>query len=205
MENKELPAARNAVGALNLEEDPVVAAQARVDNFTGILAHLLDDDDATLATLQLARERISVALALLESLLKMRAARTTQSTLSGATQVDFRDKRPPEIEDPPDYRVSTTGEPFDLPDYLSQVERHWTANMFSRNLCLGEAGYVDVDMQIHIGASSTGGPGPSCCCAPRPRARMMSKQIGPGRLSEGASAAWGSGCGLFDGNCGDKY
>ena len=94
MENKELPAARNAVGALNLEEDPVVAAQARVDNLTGILARLLDDDDATLATLQLARERLSVALALLESLLKTRAARTTQSTLSGATQVDFRDKRP---------------------------------------------------------------------------------------------------------------
>ena len=87
MENKELPAARNAVGALNLEEDPVVAAQARVDNLTGILARLLDDDDATLATLQLARERLSVALALLDSLLKMRAARTTQSTLSGATQV----------------------------------------------------------------------------------------------------------------------
>jgi hypothetical protein len=43
MENKELPAARNAVGALNLEEDPVVAALARVDNLTGILAHLLDD------------------------------------------------------------------------------------------------------------------------------------------------------------------
>jgi hypothetical protein len=30
--------------------------------------------------------------------------------------------------------VSTTGEPFDLPDYLSQVERLWTANMFSRTL-----------------------------------------------------------------------
>ncbi len=132
MENKELPAARHAVGALNLEEDPVVAAQARVDNLTGILAHLLDDDDATLATLQLARERLSVALALLESLLKTRAARTTQSTLSGATQVDFRDKRPPEKT--PRMTVSTTGEPFDLPDYLSQVERHWTANMFSRNL-----------------------------------------------------------------------
>jgi hypothetical protein len=57
----------------------VVAAQARVDNLTGILAHLLDDDDATLATMQLARERLSVALALLESLLKTRAARTTQS------------------------------------------------------------------------------------------------------------------------------
>ncbi len=62
MENKEFPAARIAVGALNLEEDPVVAAQARVDNLTGILARLLDDDDATLATLQLARERLSVAL-----------------------------------------------------------------------------------------------------------------------------------------------
>ena len=132
MENKEVPAARNAVGALNLEEDPVVAALARVDNLTGILAHLLDDDDATLATMQLARERLSVAQALLESLLKTRAARTTQSTLSGATQVDFRDKRPPEKT--PRMTVSTTGEPFDLPDYLSQVERHWTANMFSRNL-----------------------------------------------------------------------
>jgi len=132
MENKDLSAARLSVGALDLEEDPVVAALARVDNLTGILARLLDDDDATLATLQLARERLSVALALLESLLKMRAARTTQSTLSGATQVDFRDKRPPEKT--PRMTVSTTGEPFDLPDYLSQVERHWTANMFSRNL-----------------------------------------------------------------------
>ncbi len=55
MENKELSAARIAVGALNLEEDPVVAAQARVDTLTGTLARLLDDDDATLATLQLAR------------------------------------------------------------------------------------------------------------------------------------------------------
>ena len=87
MENKDLSAARLAVGALDLEEDPVVAAQARVDTLTGTLARLLDDDDATLATLQLARERLSVALALLDSLLKMRAARTTQSTLSGATQV----------------------------------------------------------------------------------------------------------------------
>ena len=52
MENKELPAARHAVGALNLEEDPVVAAQARVDNLTGILARLLDDDAATRATIQ---------------------------------------------------------------------------------------------------------------------------------------------------------
>ncbi len=41
MENKELSAARIAVGALNLEEDPVVAAQARVDALTGILARLL--------------------------------------------------------------------------------------------------------------------------------------------------------------------
>ena len=46
MENKDLAAARLSVGALDLEEDPVVAAQARVDNLTGILAHLLDDDDA---------------------------------------------------------------------------------------------------------------------------------------------------------------
>jgi hypothetical protein len=132
MENKDLSAARLAVGALDLEEDPVIAAQARVDTLTGTLARLLDDDDATLATLQMARERLTVALALLDSLLKMRAARTTPPTLSGATQVDFRDKRPPEKT--PRMTVSTTGEPFDLPDYLSQVERHWTANMFSRNL-----------------------------------------------------------------------
>ena len=135
MENKALPAARIAVGALNLvenPEDPVVVAQARFDKFTEILTGLLEDDDATLATMQLARERVSVAQALLESLLRTRAARTTQSTLPGATQIDFRDKRPPEKT--PRMTVSTTGEPFDLPDYLSQVERHWTANMFSRNL-----------------------------------------------------------------------
>ena len=122
MENKDLSAARLAVGALDLEEDPVVAAQARVDALTGTLARLLDDDDATLATLQLARERLSVALALLDSLLKMRAARTTQSTLSGATQVDFRDKRPPEKT--PRMTVSTTGEPFDLPDYFVDIHLH---------------------------------------------------------------------------------
>ena len=48
MENKDLSAARLSVGALDLEEDPVVAAQARVDTLTGTLARLLDDDDATL-------------------------------------------------------------------------------------------------------------------------------------------------------------
>jgi hypothetical protein len=59
MENKaELSAARRDVEALSLDEDPLVVAQARVDNLTGILAHLLDDDDATLATMQLARERL---------------------------------------------------------------------------------------------------------------------------------------------------
>jgi hypothetical protein len=80
----------------------------------------------------LARERLTVALALLETLLKIRAARTTPSTTSGPQQVDFRDKRPPEKT--LRMAVSTSGEPFDLPDYLSQVERHWTANMFSRTL-----------------------------------------------------------------------
>jgi hypothetical protein len=38
MENKAYSAARIEVGALNLEEDPLVVAQARVDNLTGILA-----------------------------------------------------------------------------------------------------------------------------------------------------------------------
>jgi hypothetical protein len=131
-ENKEISAARITVEALTLDEDPLVIAQARVDNLTAHLARLLDDDDATLAAMQLARERLSVALALLETLLKTRAARTIPSTTSGPQQVDFRDKRPPEKT--PRMAVSTSGEPFDLPDYLSQVERHWTANMFSRTL-----------------------------------------------------------------------
>jgi hypothetical protein len=93
---------------------------------------LLDDDDATIATMAMARKRLSSALALLETLLKTRAARTTPSSTSGPQQVEFRDKRPP--EKPPRIIVSTSGEPFDLPDYLSQVERHWTAYMFSRSL-----------------------------------------------------------------------
>ena len=103
MENKaELSAARRDVEALSLDEDPLVVAQARVDNLTGILARLLDDDNATIASMALARERLTAALALLETLLKTRAARTTPSTTSGPQQVDFRDKRPPELEDSPD-------------------------------------------------------------------------------------------------------
>jgi hypothetical protein len=130
MENKaELSAARRDVEALSLDEDPLVVAQARVDKLTAILARLLNDDDATIATMALARERLTVALALLETLLKTRAARTTPPSTSGPQQVDFRGKRPPEKT--PRMAVSTSGEPFDLPDYLSQVERHWTANMFS--------------------------------------------------------------------------
>ncbi len=133
MENKaELTAARIEVEALNLDVDTLVVAQARVDNLTATLARLLDDDDVTIATMQLARERLTAALALLETLLKTRAARTTTTTTSGPQQVDFRDKRPPEKT--PRMAVSTSGEPVDLPDYLSQVERHWTAKMFSRTL-----------------------------------------------------------------------
>jgi hypothetical protein len=78
MENKaELSAARRDVEALSLDEDPLDVAQARVDNLTGILARHLDDDNATIASMALARERLTVALALLETLLKIRAARTT--------------------------------------------------------------------------------------------------------------------------------
>jgi hypothetical protein len=51
MENKaELSAARRDVEALSLDEDPLVVAQASVDKLTGILARLLDDDNATIAS-----------------------------------------------------------------------------------------------------------------------------------------------------------
>ena len=107
MENKaELSAARRDVEALSLDEDPLVVAQARVDNLTGILARLLDDDhDATIATMALARERLTVALALLETLLKTRAARTTPSTTSGPQQVDLIPRQAPTGEDSPDGSV----------------------------------------------------------------------------------------------------
>jgi hypothetical protein len=108
--------------------DPVLVAQQRVDSLTTYLAQIMDDDDVTLATLQLGREKLTVAMTLLETLLKSKA-RAVPSTTS---TVEFRDKRPPEKT--PRMVVSTSGEPFDLPDYLSQVERHWTANMFTKSL-----------------------------------------------------------------------
>ena len=109
----------------------LVIAQARVDNLTSTLASLMDNDDATVATMQLARERLAAALMLLETLLKSKA-RANPSSVTPSSTVEFRDKRPPEKT--PRMVVSTSGEPFDLPDYLSQVERHWTANMFSKAL-----------------------------------------------------------------------
>ena len=112
----------------DLVADPVLVAQQRVDSLTTYLAQIMDDDDVTLATLQLGREKLTVAMTLLEALLKSKS-RALPSTTS---TVEFRDKRPPEKT--PRMVVSTSGEPFDLPDYLSQVERHWTANMFQKQL-----------------------------------------------------------------------
>ena len=135
MENKaDITASRNIdVEALRLDGDPLTIAQTRVDNLTALLERLMDDDDATVATLQLTRERLATALMLLEALLMKSAARTNSSLTPSLTQqVELRDKRPPEKT--PRMVVSTSGEPFDLPDYLSQVERHWTANMFSKSL-----------------------------------------------------------------------
>ena len=92
----------------------------------------MDDDDATIATMQLTREKLTTAIMLLDALLKSRARATLPVSPSSTQQVEFRDKRPPEKT--PRMVVSTSGEPFDLPDYLSQVERHWTANMFTKSL-----------------------------------------------------------------------
>ena len=108
--------------------DPVLVAQQRVDSLTTLLAQMMDDDNVTVATLQLGREKLTGAMTLLEALLKSKS-RALPSTTS---TVEFRDKRPPEKT--PRMVVSTSGEPFDLPDYLSQVERHWTANMFQKQL-----------------------------------------------------------------------
>ena len=112
----------------NKDADPLVVAQQRVESLTSHLAKLMDDDNSTVATLQLGRERLTGAITLLEALLKSKS-RALPSTTS---TVEFRDKRPPEKT--PRMVVSTSGEPFDLPDYLSQVERHWTANMFQKQL-----------------------------------------------------------------------
>jgi hypothetical protein len=106
MENKaKLFAACRDVKALSLDEDQSVIAQARVDNLTGIQARLLDDDNATIASMALARERLTAALALLETLLKTRAARTTPSTTSGPQQVDLIPRQAPTGEDSPDGSV----------------------------------------------------------------------------------------------------
>ena len=44
--------------------DPLAVAQARVDNLTSLLERLMDDDDATVATMQLTRERLTAAIML---------------------------------------------------------------------------------------------------------------------------------------------
>ena len=114
------------------KDDPVVIAQARVDSLTALLEKMMDDDDVTVATMQLTREKMTSAITLLDALLKSRARAASPVSPSSTQQVEFRDKRPPEKT--PRMVVSTSGEPFDLPDYLSQVERHWTANMFTKSL-----------------------------------------------------------------------
>ena len=114
------------------KDDPVVIAQARVDSLTSLLVKMMDDDDVTVATMQLTREKMTSAITLLDALLKSRARAASPVSPSSTQQVEFRDKRPPEKT--PRMVVSTSGEPFDLPDYLSQVERHWTANMFTKSL-----------------------------------------------------------------------
>ena len=129
----------SAVAQARVIADPLAVAQARVDSdtLTALLERLMDDDDATVATMQLIRERLTAAIMLLEALLKSKARANPSVSPSITQQVEFRDKRPPEKT--PRMVVSSSGEPFDLPDFLSQVERHWTANMFSKALCMGDS------------------------------------------------------------------
>ena len=74
---------------------PVVIAQARVDSLTALLEKMMDDDDVTVATLQLTREKLTSAITLLDALLKSRARAASPVSPSSTQQVEFRDKRPP--------------------------------------------------------------------------------------------------------------
>ena len=53
--------------------DPLAVAQARVDNLTSLLERLMDDENATIATTQLGRERLTGVITLLDALLKSKA------------------------------------------------------------------------------------------------------------------------------------